>query len=175
MKEYKDFTYKELIECERGIDKEKNPERYNGILKFIEIKEDELRKTRFQDMDKFSAEYLKYMYFNTFGRIGRFTFFISLTVFPLVILLFGVLFFLLFSIFDKTLVAIFGGLFLVVLPYFLFYTLSAVILKRMHDLEMGWKYLISLIIPFWNIFVIALLFIKKGKEGENYYGIDPLS
>lgn len=46
--------------------------------------------------------------------------------------------------------------------------------KRLHDMNYsGWVLLIG-IIPLVNLILIFLLFLKKGTEGPNAYGPDPL-
>lgn len=46
--------------------------------------------------------------------------------------------------------------------------------KRLHDLDRpGWHFWL-LLIPLYNIYLQGLLFFKKGTEGENNYGPDPL-
>ena len=51
----------------------------------------------------------------------------------------------------------------------------AVAVRRLHDIgKSGWWYLLILI-PFVGIIVILVWFCKKGTEGDNNYGTDPLS
>jgi len=49
------------------------------------------------------------------------------------------------------------------------------VVKRLHDLDRpGTHYWLSLI-PIYNIYFGLLLLFKKGTEGENQYGPDPLA
>jgi len=51
----------------------------------------------------------------------------------------------------------------------------AVAVRRMHDIgKSGWYYLFILI-PIVGFIIILVWFCKKGTEGENDYGPDPLS
>lgn len=47
--------------------------------------------------------------------------------------------------------------------------------KRLHDVDKsGWFYLLILV-PFVNLWIIYLLFFKKGTVGENRFGNDPIT
>ena len=57
----------------------------------------------------------------------------------------------------------------------LFIPSIAVAVRRMHDIgKSGWSYLFILI-PIVGFIIILVWFCKKGTEGENDYGPDPLS
>lgn len=46
--------------------------------------------------------------------------------------------------------------------------------QRFHDLERPSIYLLFLLIPFVNLYLAAVLLFRKGTNGENRYGKDPL-
>lgn len=47
--------------------------------------------------------------------------------------------------------------------------------RRLHDMDRdGYEYLL-IIIPFYNIYFWLVLFLRKGTEGANKYGADPLA
>ena len=49
------------------------------------------------------------------------------------------------------------------------------IIRRWHDLgKSGWLSLLMLV-PLFNFFVLIFLWVKKGTDGPNTYGDDPLA
>jgi uncharacterized membrane protein YhaH (DUF805 family) len=53
--------------------------------------------------------------------------------------------------------------------------LSFPAVKRLHDLgRSGWEYFLFLL-PFYNIYLGLLLLFKRGSDGDNKYGPDPLA
>jgi uncharacterized membrane protein YhaH (DUF805 family) len=46
--------------------------------------------------------------------------------------------------------------------------------KRLHDLDRPGSHYWLLLIPFYNIYLTLVLLFKKGTEGSNSYGPDPL-
>ncbi len=51
----------------------------------------------------------------------------------------------------------------------------AVAVRRLHDIgKSGWSYLL-IFIPIVGIIIILVWFCKRGTEGDNDYGTDPLS
>ncbi|CAH2213611.1 DUF805 domain-containing protein [Tepidibacter aestuarii] len=48
------------------------------------------------------------------------------------------------------------------------------IIKRLHDIERAGTHYFLLIIPIYNIYLHLLLLLKKGTDGPNQYGEDPL-
>jgi len=50
----------------------------------------------------------------------------------------------------------------------------SITVKRFHDIEMPGNNIILLIVPIINIYFYFLLLIKKGTDGKNLYGDDPL-
>ena len=55
------------------------------------------------------------------------------------------------------------------------YGMVALAIKRFHDLsKSGWYYLF-LLIPIINFYFLYLLYFKKGTQGDNPYGSDPLN
>jgi uncharacterized membrane protein YhaH (DUF805 family) len=56
---------------------------------------------------------------------------------------------------------------------FIFHTI--VVVRRLHDLDRsGWQIWLFLV-PIYNIYLGALLLFKKGTEGNNRFGFDPLA
>ena len=47
--------------------------------------------------------------------------------------------------------------------------------QRMHDMGFSGWYLLGLLIPLVDIGIELMLLIKKGDDGQNKYGVDPLS
>ena len=47
--------------------------------------------------------------------------------------------------------------------------------KRLHDLDRPGSHYWLLLIPFYNIYLTLVLHFKKGTEGPNTYGPDPLT
>jgi uncharacterized membrane protein YhaH (DUF805 family) len=47
--------------------------------------------------------------------------------------------------------------------------------KRLHDIDRPGTHYWLLLIPIYNIYLSILLHFKKGTEGPNAYGPDPLS
>ena len=52
---------------------------------------------------------------------------------------------------------------------------AAQIVKRLHDLGRPSSHYWLMLIPFYNIYLGLLLIFKKGNEGVNEFGADPLS
>ena len=55
---------------------------------------------------------------------------------------------------------------------FLFHTI--VVVRRLHDLDKSGWWIWLFLVPLFNIYLGALLFFKKGTEGPNRFGMDPL-
>jgi uncharacterized membrane protein YhaH (DUF805 family) len=49
------------------------------------------------------------------------------------------------------------------------------VVKRLHDLGRPGSHYWLLLIPFYNFYLGLVLLFKKGDEGENKYGPDPLA
>jgi uncharacterized membrane protein YhaH (DUF805 family) len=49
------------------------------------------------------------------------------------------------------------------------------IVKRLHDLGKSGTHYWLLFIPLYNIYLTFLLLFKKGEDGENQFGSDPLN
>lgn len=47
-------------------------------------------------------------------------------------------------------------------------------IERLHDIERPGIHVLLLLIPFYNIYLKLVLLFKKGTEGSNEYGKDPL-
>jgi len=48
------------------------------------------------------------------------------------------------------------------------------VVKRLHDINRPGAHYWLLLIPFYNIYLGLLLLFKKGTEGSNQFGVDPL-
>ena len=48
------------------------------------------------------------------------------------------------------------------------------IVKRLHDLDRPGTHYWLLLVPFYNLYLAILLLAKRGTEGPNRYGADPL-
>ena len=71
-----------------------------------------------------------------------------------------------FKILTITLSIFYGFLFV--------FCLINLTIKRLHDLnKSGWHFLASLI-PIWNIYLACVLYFKRGTNGSNRFGADPL-
>jgi uncharacterized membrane protein YhaH (DUF805 family) len=49
-----------------------------------------------------------------------------------------------------------------------------IVIKRFHDLNRPGIHFLLLLIPLYNIYLAFVLLFKKGTEGPNKYGEDPL-
>lgn len=56
----------------------------------------------------------------------------------------------------------------------LFYINICLVVKRFHDIGKSGKYIIGFFIPLYNFFLSAILTFRKGQQGSNKYGNDPL-
>jgi uncharacterized membrane protein YhaH (DUF805 family) len=55
-------------------------------------------------------------------------------------------------------------------------TLSALqIVKRLHDLDRPGAHYGLLLIPLYDLYLVLVLFLRKGTSGPNRYGPDPLA
>lgn len=55
---------------------------------------------------------------------------------------------------------------------FLFHTI--VVVRRLHDLDKSGWHIWLFLVPIYNLYLAASCFFKKGTEGPNRFGIDPL-
>lgn len=46
--------------------------------------------------------------------------------------------------------------------------------RRLHDLDYSGPYIGLMLVPLFNIILTLVFFIKKGTDGDNKYGSDPL-
>jgi uncharacterized membrane protein YhaH (DUF805 family) len=58
--------------------------------------------------------------------------------------------------------------------FLLFYFDLCLSVKRLHDIGKSGKYLFGIIIPIYSFFLSIILTFKKGQQGMNKYGEDPL-
>lgn len=52
--------------------------------------------------------------------------------------------------------------------------ITCLVVQRLHDLDRPGTHYWLFLIPFYNIYLACLLVFKKGTEGSNKYGEDPL-
>ena len=52
---------------------------------------------------------------------------------------------------------------------------SFAVVKRLHDIERPGAHFWLLLIPVYNIILLLILLFKKGTEGKNKYGPNPLA
>lgn len=57
---------------------------------------------------------------------------------------------------------------------FLFYLNLCLSVKRLHDIGKSGKYLFGIIIPIYSSILSIILAFRKGQQGMNKYGKDPL-
>lgn len=53
--------------------------------------------------------------------------------------------------------------------------MSILIVKRLHDLNRSFAHFFRLAIPVYNVYLVFILFFRKGTDGGNRYGVDPLA
>ena len=94
------------------------------------------------------------------GRASRMEFFLTNLILNFVILIFAVIMFALHL--EENTARILG---LARLP---------VTVRRMHDIDFSGKWLLFYFIPILNIALEFILYLKKGTDGENRFGADPL-
>lgn len=58
--------------------------------------------------------------------------------------------------------------------FLLFYFELCLSVKRLHDIGKSGKYLLGIIIPIYSSFLSIILTFRKGQQGMNKYGKDPL-
>ena len=70
-----------------------------------------------------------------------------------------------------------GILILLFVLFFIFIFIFQIILVvgRFHDLNKPAWHFFLLLIPFYNIYILLVLYLMKGTEGPNEYGEDPLT
>lgn len=102
------------------------------------------------------------------GRASRMEFFLTNLILNFVILIFAVIMFAL-HLEENTARAI-------MLPCSLILGLARlpVTVRRMHDIDFSGKWLLFYFIPILNIALEFILYLKKGTDGENRFGADPL-
>ena len=109
--------------------------------------------------------------FSAHGRLSRLSYLVTqviIGVVPIALPFFALLAFLGVSGF---LILLFGALVIGVLVI-VFSTIASI--KRFHDLGRPWWWVVGTIIPVYNFYLIIELFFKRGTEGANRYGADPL-
>lgn len=106
--------------------------------------------------------------FRTRGRIDRLIFFIYFVITDIL----GGLVILINNSIDQ--ISIFTGLLLIVIYIILMWIWICATIKRFHDLNKNGDNIFLLLIPLYNLYIMAILFFKKGTYGVNKYGDDPI-
>jgi len=107
---------------------------------------------------------LKKLYFSFNGRIARSTFWLKFGLPYLVIIIIS------YIISIPTTKEELEEM----VTFFTIYPTIVMQVKRLHDLDKSWWYLLFLFIPLLNIYISFLILFFKGTTGTNRYGRDPL-
>ena len=102
------------------------------------------------------------------GRASRMEFFLTNLILNFVILIFAVIMFALHLDLEENPIVIW--------PFGILIGLARlpVTVRRMHDIDFSGKWLLFYFIPILNIALEFILYLKKGTDGENRFGADPL-
>ena len=105
-------------------------------------------------------------YFTLEGRVNRAKYF-------LVPLLLGVIAGILAIIITMVDVSVLWAIYAV---YAILVTIIGIclVVQRLHDIDRSGVHYFLLLIPLYNIYLSLVLLFKKGTEGDNQYGEDPL-
>ncbi|WP_099192081.1 DUF805 domain-containing protein [Tepidibacter mesophilus] len=74
--------------------------------------------------------------------------------------------------FDDGNVFVFIFISLLVITYLIFYI--CLIVQRLHDLNRSGIHILLLLIPIYDVYLKFIILFKKGTNGPNQYGEDPL-
>ncbi|MEM1266230.1 MAG: DUF805 domain-containing protein [Pseudomonadota bacterium] len=69
----------------------------------------------------------------------------------------------------------FGAVISIILNLGILIPSIAVTIRRFHDIDMSGWWILILLIPLVNIIMILIWFTRRGSEGSNRFGEDPLS
>lgn len=75
---------------------------------------------------------------------------------------------------DETTGSVLSLVFMLPLIAFQLWASSAVMVKRAHDLDHSGWWLLTMLIPLWNLWVAIHLAFFRGASGANSFGEDPL-
>jgi uncharacterized membrane protein YhaH (DUF805 family) len=115
----------------------------------------------------------KSLFFNIRGRISRQPFWLGLLV--LFALYWGPIFVLAFM--DPVPPEVFWReryVPLFIWGVLLFFSDIAIVIKRLHDLDMSGRWILFKFIPLVNLLFYLMLGVQKGTSGPNRFGPDPL-
>ncbi len=136
------------------------------------IPEDRDRTEIVQNYQKISTEYvedagIKEMFFKTEGRLNRKRYFLrGCILFFICMIVEGIL----VAIQNISLIAI--GSIILYIPLLISGVMLAI--RRSHDLNHSGQYVIYMFIPIVGMIISLVLLFKKGTDGPNTYGPDPL-
>lgn len=109
------------------------------------------------------AEFLMDFFYKS-GRISRATFWFRLIFIGLICTAFGML---AGELIGQTASAVFAVIFI--------WSAIALSVQRLHDIgQSGW-HVLAVAVPVFGIIYLFFLLAKKGADGVNRYGVDPLS
>ncbi|MFC1559894.1 DUF805 domain-containing protein [Candidatus Margulisiibacteriota bacterium] len=64
---------------------------------------------------------------------------------------------------------------ILIIPMFISLVMQiANIIKRLHDMDAAWGWLLLMLVPIANVILFLFLLFQKGTFGPNKYGEDPL-
>lgn len=119
----------------------------------------------FMDTLFFHPRYLSYLYFSWQGRISLKSFWAGM-LFVIVILI-GIL--KLGESYRVDDIAL-------VISFIVWYAACAILgIKRLHDLDFPTHFILLLFVPLADVWLIFSLLLRSGTEGENRFGLDPVS
>ena len=114
---------------------------------------------------------VKEILFSFKGRINRAKFLIYMFFIQLLFIMFVFLIY----YFYKYNLSIVSEILSIVASIFGIWTSLALYIKRWHDLDKSGWWILLIFIPIINLLVFIYLSIKKGTEGSNRFGKDPLN
>jgi uncharacterized membrane protein YhaH (DUF805 family) len=116
----------------------------------------------------------KSLFFNIRGRISRSTFWLGMLV--LVALYWGTVFVLAFMDAPATPEVFWRERYvpLFIWGVLLFFGDIAIVIKRLHDLDMSGRWILFKFLPLVNLLFYLMLGVQKGTSGPNRFGPEPL-
>jgi uncharacterized membrane protein YhaH (DUF805 family) len=113
-------------------------------------------------------------YFTTEGRLGRLQYFINTLIIRFASIMAGTLLFVPFVLTKDPSAIMLGAVLFGV--FFIAGTVVCIMqaVRRLHDMEMSGSMYLLCLVPLANIYLAIILLFKKGTEGANQYGEDPV-
>lgn len=107
---------------------------------------------------------MKELLFSTKGRLNRSTYAYLSIILRLIVCS---------SIFNSSNTFI-SAILILVINLSLGWAIICVDTKRLHDMNLSWKYLFWHLVPLANFIFLIILLFKEGTYGYNSYGDDPI-